>query len=558
MGSVQQTELLTLGDYVAVIRRRAWLIAIITLVCVGLGLFYASRKGATSTATVPVATSSVQPPSVTGSAAGVSPNSTYAARFLANQAAFARSITVLDNAANSALAQHAVPGITPVQLARASSVTPSTTADVLDFSVTNRHGEVASQLARAYAFAYVAERRTSLEKQYKAIIQGLHKRQTNLEARLADPNASPATIRSIRPTLNLVTHSLDAFANYIQQADAAVQVEQTASGPAATSGSPVKYGAVALFAGLVIALVIAFIRDALDSRMRSQGQLTASLELPVLATIPTPPRHLRRANELVTITGTDAEAEPFRMLAARLKLLPPTRDMRVILVTSALEGEGKSTTAANLGVALAEMGEEVVLVDADLVRPTAAGFFGLGTGDGLADVAAGHAQIADVAVPVRLDGSAGSLAVVSSGRSAGDPTSLLASDSLRTSLRSLADGARYVIIDSPPLLTISHATVLTASSDAILVVARADNLRVDVANDLRLALDALATPKLGVVLTAADSIRAYGYYAPTFGSFQRGPSVNGEHDAAATTAADDPAAGFLRSEDDVGRIRHAT
>ena len=558
MGSVQQTELLTLGDYVAVIRRRAWLILTITLVCVGLGLFYASHKGATSTATVPVATSSVQPPSVTGSASGVSPNSTYAARFLANQAAFARSITVLDNAANSALAQHAVPGITPVQLARASSVTPSTTADVLDFSVTNRRGEVASQLARAYAFAYVAERRTSLEKQYQAIIRGLHKRQTNLEARLADPNASPATIRSIRPTLNLVSHSLDAFANYIQQADAAVQVEQTASGPAATSGSPVKYGAVALFAGLVIALVIAFIRDALDSRMRSQGQLTASLELPVLATIPTPPRHLRRANELVTITGTDADAEPFRMLAARLKLLPPTRDMRVILVTSALEGEGKSTTAANLGVALAEMGEEVVLVDADLVRPTAAGFFGLGTGDGLADVAAGHARIADVTVPVRLDGSAGSLAVVSSGRSVGDPTSLLASESLRTSLRGLADGTRYVIIDSPPLLTISHATVLTASSDAILVIARADNLRVDVANDLRLALDALSTPKLGVVLTAADKIRAYGYYAPTFGSFQHAPPVDGGNHASPTAAAHDLAEELFRSEDDVGRIRHAT
>ena len=203
------------------------------------------------------------------------------------------------------------------------------------------------------------------------------------------------------------------------------------------------------------------------------------------------------------------------MLAARLRLLPATRDMRVILVTSALEGEGKSTTAANLGVALAEIGEAVVLVDGDLVRPTAASFFGLGAGDGLTDVATGHARLADVTVPVLLDGSVGSLSVVSSGRSPGGPASLLASDSLRTSLRSLAEGARYVIIDSPPLLTISHATVLTASSDAILVVARADNLRVDVANDLRLALDALSTPKLGVVLTAADSIRAYGYYAPT-------------------------------------------
>jgi hypothetical protein len=100
--------------------------------------------------------------------------------------------------------------------------------------------------------------------------------------------------------------------------------------------------------------------------------------------------------------------------------------------------------------------------------------------------------------------------------------------------------------------------VLTASSDAILVVARADNLRVDVANDLRLALDALSTPKLGVVLTAADKIRAYGYYAPTFGSFQHAPSVDGGNHASPTAAAHDLAEELFRSEDDVGRIRHAT
>ena len=301
MGSVQQSELLTLGDYVAVIRRRARLIVIVTLVCLGLGLFYATHKTATSTATVPVATSSVQPPSVTGSASGVAPNPTYAARFLSNQAAFARSVTVLGRAAKSPLAQHAAPGVTAAQFARASAVTPSTTADVLNFSVTNRHGTVAAQLARAYAFAYVAERRASLEAQYEPIISGLQSRKSKLEAQVADPLASQATIRSIRPTLGLVTHNLGAYESFIQQADAAVEVEQTPAGPVATRASTIKYGAVALIAGLVIALVIAFLRDALDSRMRSQEQLTASLEMPVLATIPTPPRQLRRENKLVTV-----------------------------------------------------------------------------------------------------------------------------------------------------------------------------------------------------------------------------------------------------------------
>ena len=246
------------------------------------------------------------------------------------------------------------------------------------------------------------------------------------------------------------------------------------------------------------------------------------------------------------------------MLAARLRLLPPTRDMRVILVTSALESEGKSTTAANLGVALAELGEEVVLVDGDLVRPTAARFFGLETGDGLAEVAAGHAALADVTVPVLQERAPGSLAVVSSGRPDGGAASLLSSESLRTSLRELADGGGYVIIDSPPILTISHATVLTASADAILVVARADNLRADVANDLRLALDALPTPKLGVVVTAADAMSAYGYYAAAPGSFQGVPSAGGRNEAGVSAAARDGAEQLFGSEGDVGRLRHAT
>src|SRR5262249_46860204 len=160
-------------------------------------LFYAHSKRATYTATVPVATSYVQPPSVTGSASGVSPNPTFAARFLANQAAFARSIIVLKHAAGAGLAERAHPGITAAQLGRASSVAPSAAADVLEFSVTNRHGLVAAQLARAYAFAYVAERRASLEKQYQVIINGLRDRKQSLEARLADPKASQPTIRSI-------------------------------------------------------------------------------------------------------------------------------------------------------------------------------------------------------------------------------------------------------------------------------------------------------------------------------------------------------------------------
>jgi Mrp family chromosome partitioning ATPase len=161
----------------------------------------------------------------------------------------------------------------------------------------------------------------------------------------------------------------------------------------------------------------------------------------------------------------------------------------------------------------------VTLVDADLVRPTAAAFFGYGDRAGLTDLLSGGAELSEVTLDVDLPASiSGSLAVVPPGTAVAEPVGLLASDALTAALKNLAGTSRYVIVDSPPLLSISHGMVLGARVDAILAVARADQLRTEVADSLREALDALPTPKLGIVVTAADSTAGYGYgygyYAP--------------------------------------------
>ena len=512
-----QGELLTLGDYVAVVQRRKWIILFCTVALALLGYAYAGRKHTTYHATVTVATTYVQAPSVSGSASGASTSSISDERFLAGQAAFARSLDVLAKAAK--LGATAVPGATPASIGHASTVTASSDADILQFTVTSGNPAVAAELASDYAHAYVSARKSAVSAQYQPVINHLTQTKNALQAQVLDPATTVDVIRTLRPQITLDVRSLAALSNYLEQESRGVQVQPGAGAPSVTKASPVKYAVMGALAGLILGLIAAFVRNALDRRVRSNEQMSASLELAVLASVPTPSRKLRQANRLVMLDGEALSGEAFRMLAARLEVICTPRKRKVIMVTSALPQEGKSTSAANLAVALAQLGHAVSLVDADLVRPTAAAFFGVGDRAGLTDVLSGDADLSDVAVEVDLPaGIPGTLTVIPPGRRIAEPVGLLASDELTATLKSLAGASRYVIVDSPPLLSISHGMVLGTRVDAILAVTRADQLVTDVAGDLKEALDAMPTPKLGIVVTAADTTggygSGYGYYAP--------------------------------------------
>lgn len=511
-------QLLTLGDYVAVVRRRKWVIAILVLALAAAGYRYAAAKGTSYQATVEVTATYIQPPTTTGGSGGSSPSSSSDARYLANLAAFARSTSVLAEAAR--LGASDVPGTTAASFARISSVTPSTVADILYFQVETRRPVDAAKLAQDYASAYIAARKQQISAQYSGQIAGLRHQIASITQTLSAPTTSKITVQALRPQLQLALRHLAGLTSYVAQEDAGASVQPTTSAPSAVQTSPTKYGIGGALAGIALGLIVAFVWDALDSRVRTSAQVTTNLNLPVLASIPTPPRKLRRRNQLVMTTG-DVRGESFRMLAARLELLCVEREVKTILITSALDGEGKSTSAANLAVALAQMGRSVTLVDADLVRPTAARFFGLQDHLGLTEVLSGARPVADVLAPVEIPGLAvggGSLSVVPPGAPVADPAPLLAARRLGSTLRALRRRSKYVIVDAPPLLNISHGMVISPHVDAVLVVARADELRSEVAVHLTQALAALPVEKLGVVLTGADNERGYGYgygyYAP--------------------------------------------
>ena len=153
----------------------------------------------------------------------------------------------------------------------------------------------------------------------------------------------------------------------------------------------------------MLGLGLAFLFEALDTRIRSAAEVARRLGLPLLARIPAPRKKLQRADNLVMVAEpSSGSAEAFRVLRTNLEFARLDSDVRSILVTSAVEPEGKSTTAANLAVALARAGRRVVLVDLDLRRPYVDRFFRLFREPGITDVALGEVSLDEALTTIDL------------------------------------------------------------------------------------------------------------------------------------------------------------
>jgi non-specific protein-tyrosine kinase len=276
---------------------------------------------------------------------------------------------------------------------------------------------------------------------------------------------------------------------------------------------------------------LAFGIDALDARVRSTTEVAEQLGLPLLARIPPPPKKLRKSEQLVTIAhprGTQAEA--FRVLRTNLEFsLLGADDVKSLLLTSAIEEEGKSVTAANFAVTLARSGRRVCLIDLDLRRPCIDRFFGLLHAPGITDVALGLATLDEAlttidlatglprqhdghsgrTAPLAADGDAGTLDVFVSGSVPPDPGEFVGTRRLAEILVEVEGRHDIVVIDSPPLLRVGDAMTLSSRVDAILVVTRLNVVRRPMLKELKRVLDAAPAKKLGFVATGSRNTTGY-------------------------------------------------
>jgi capsular exopolysaccharide synthesis family protein len=291
--------------------------------------------------------------------------------------------------------------------------------------------------------------------------------------------------------------------------------------------------ALGLVAGLLLGVGYAVLRSQLDRKLRRAEDIEREFGVTVAATIPASPAMSRKkgAHVPLVVTGPRKTNDPvhsgeaFLKLRTNLQFMDIDNPPRVIVVTSPLPGDGKSTVAANLAAALSMSDRRVVLVDGDLRRPVVAESFGLVEGAGLTDVLIGRVDFVDVAQQVPM---LPNLYVLAAGGIPPNPSELLGSKAMRKLLERLADAGYIVIIDAPPLLPVTDAAVLTASADGALVVVTAGQTLDTQLCAALTSLHAVQGHTLGVVLNrvppkSADSGFYGGYYGTRADAAQVAP-----------------------------------
>ena len=300
-------------------------------------------------------------------------------------------------------------------------------------------------------------------------------------------------------------------------------VISTADSAGQIAPTPKRNAILGALLGLMLGIGAAFALHAFDRRIRHADEVEHELQIPLLAKLPTPGR-----NDAATILerAPDESTEAVARLRASFDFANTSLGAKTVMVTSAGPREGKSTTIANLAIALARTGRHVVLVDLDLRRPMLSRLFHLPDGPGITDFASRDTELVDALQPVGVtplrarvasisssDGGQGRLEVITSGRTRVEPAAFVESRGLTDALHALRGYAEIVLIDAPPLLATGDTIALTGKVDAVLLVSRLGTLTRPTLQELARVLRRSPAPVLGLVATGAELDEGYSAYA---------------------------------------------
>jgi polysaccharide biosynthesis transport protein len=297
--------------------------------------------------------------------------------------------------------------------------------------------------------------------------------------------------------------------------------------------------ALAFLVGLVGGIGLALLREYLDNTVKTPDDIETLTRLPSLAVVPAfgeGVSHKRRMGIFGGVSANGHEkrielvaqhlpksqmSEAFRALRTALLLSQPDHPPQVILVTSALPREGKTTAAANLAVTLAQLGDKTVLLDADLRKPGVGRLLNLGTGKyaGLSSYLAGVSTLDLVTVP---HPAIPNLAAIPTGPLPPNPADLLSSHKLADAIAELRTKYKFVVIDSPPVMAATDAVILSVQTDGVLLVVRSGETPKEAFTRTRDLLVSVKSRLLGVVLNAVDASApdyyySYRYYPYSYG-----------------------------------------
>lgn len=310
---------------------------------------------------------------------------------------------------------------------------------------------------------------------------------------------------------DLSQSAAEAFVTWLaeQETDLTASVVEEATAPAdASSPARLPWLLAGGLLGLLAGLLIAAVRNAADRSIRSPAELEEVSGAPVLGAI----AYDRAAVQtpLITSLGTHhPRFEAVRILRTNLQFLDIDRDNKVITITSSLAGEGKSTTACNLAIALSQAGSQVALVEGDLRRPRVSEYLGLEKSVGLTTVLVGRVSL-DAALQ---EAATPGLDVLASGALPPNPSEILQTNAMRSLISELRHRYDVVLIDAPPLLPVTDASLLASISDGAILVVRHGETGVDEVRTATERLNSVGARLLGTVLSMSPvkELSRYGY-----------------------------------------------
>ena len=271
--------------------------------------------------------------------------------------------------------------------------------------------------------------------------------------------------------------------------------------------------ALGLLVGLAVGFGGAIVREMFDTTIKDAATLADKTGTSLLGVIGSDPDVSKRP--LVVQVEPQAQlAEAYRHLRTSIQFVAVDQQIGSFVITSAVAGEGKSTVAANLAIAIAQLGQRVVLVETDLRRPALSKLFGIEGAVGLTDVLIGRVELDDA---LQTWGG-GSLQLLPAGTSPPNPSELLASRAMSELISSLEGRAEMVVFDAPPLLPVTDAAILATRTSGAVMIARAGSTTVEQVERAVATLQAVGAPLLGCVLTVApvkgpDAAYYYAYAA---------------------------------------------
>ena len=483
-------------DYLAVLNRRRGVIVLVTLIVFGIGLYVSLHQNSVYKASGEVLLR------VDNSDAGTVPTE---ARILESPAVHQLAVAKDPNAGDV-------------------SATDNPSVNVITVTAEDEDANQAAATVNAHMNAYVDYSRQAELDRYlsaaKVIQPTIDDLQRQIDAlgpvSLLSPENAVRRSDLMSQQLGLRAKLQDIQLNATLAGDNAIVVADAAVPGSPIRPKPVRDGLIAFGAGLLLAIALAFVVELLDDSIRTSEDLQRTVgPLPVLAMIP--PMRIPRSGLVTVVASRSTPAEAYRALRTTVQFVVTERGS-CIEVASARAGEGKSLTTANLAVALAQAGQRVVVIDADLRAPTMHSLFGVSNDVGLTSVVMGE----PLGNALQRVPNVENLSVLTAGPIPANPSEVIASDRCRDVIRDVRKQAAIVLLDTPPILAVTDAMVVAAFVDAVLLIARTgSSTRRQVRHSLQL-MRQLGAPVVGAVLNAAPEPRSAYYVRVTRQRGRRG------------------------------------